>query len=225
MLLWFAYLFNFDNTVELTSGTDDKSNGQSLSRDNPSRRQGARAERKAYIGRQLKLCLRVIWTCCWLLQRHDLDTDGKNAALSLDSNIMWVGTMFTPEFLHDSVVWVLSCHFIKKSQHPFSICSSSLCLSQSVRAGVSYLIETNFWYFLALSLVGLPRLLLSVGLTAEQVERSNYRVLTPFADNAVVLVFLHWSTVMRCELNSTHTSANHLWTKQYLAAIQPIIWS
>ena len=181
---------------------------------------------KAYIGRQLKLCLRVIWTCCWQLKRHDLDTDGKNAALSLDSNIMWLGAMFTPEFFSrlSCVIAVFSTKQNKKKIPTAILCSSSLRLSQSVRAVVnSYFIETNCWYFLALYLAGLSRLLLSV--IAEQVERSNYRVSTPFADNAVVLVFLHWSTVMRCELNSTHTSANHLWTKPYLAAIQPIICS
>ena len=69
----------------------------------------------------------------------------------------------------------------KKKKIPTAIlCSSSLRLSQSVRAVVnSYLIETNFWCFLALYLVGLSRLLLSV--IAVQVERSNYRVSTPFS--------------------------------------------
>ena len=41
-------------------------------------------------------------TFCWLLKRHDLDTDGLNPAMSLESSIIWVGTMLlTPEFLHD----------------------------------------------------------------------------------------------------------------------------
>ena len=33
---------------------------------------------------------------------YDLDTDGMNAALSLESSIMWVGIiLLTPEVLHD----------------------------------------------------------------------------------------------------------------------------
>ena len=43
---------------------------------------------------------------------------------------------------------------------PDVVCSSSLRLSQSVRTVVSYLIKTNVLYFLALSLVGLTRLIL-----------------------------------------------------------------
>ena len=35
-----------------------------------------------------------------LINSLDLDTEGLNAALSVESNIMWVGTMLlTPEFL------------------------------------------------------------------------------------------------------------------------------
>ena len=32
-------------------------------------------------------------TFCWLLKRHDLDTDGLNPAMSLESSIIWVGIM------------------------------------------------------------------------------------------------------------------------------------
>ena len=69
--------------------------------------------------------------------------------------------LLTPEFLHDWTVWVRSCRFISEiSQPPYSVCSSSLRLSQSVRAFVSYLTKTNFECFMALSVIGLPRLLL-----------------------------------------------------------------
>ena len=64
-------------------------------------------------GWQLKLCLRVIWTCCWLQKWHDLDMDTLNTVLSLESSITWAGTMLlTLEFLHEWVVWVLLCRFI-----------------------------------------------------------------------------------------------------------------
>ena len=48
---------------------------------------------------------------------------------------------------------------------------------------------------------------------------------TPFADNAMAVVFPYGSSVifMRCELNSTDASANHQSAKSYLAAIQTII--
>ena len=57
--------------------------------------------------------------------------------------------------------------------------------------------------------------------TPEQVERSNYWVSTSFADNAVVIVLLHWSSliIMRCELNLTHVSANQLSKKSCMTAI------
>ena len=42
---------------------------------------------------------------------------------------------------------------------------------------------------------------------SEQAKRSNYRVLTPFADNAVIILFLRCSSVIvRCELKLTHAS-------------------
>ena len=49
---------------------------------------------------------------------------------------------------------------------------------------------------------------------------------TPFADNAVVIVFLHWSSViiMRCELTQLDPrSSHHLSTRWYRAAILAII--
>ena len=95
-------------------------------------------------GWKLKLCLRIIWTCCWPWKQHVLDMDGMNAALSLEGSIMWVDTMLlTPEYLHG---WVVSA-FVSFHQWNFLtafVCSISLRLSQSVCAVISYLIKTNF---------------------------------------------------------------------------------
>ena len=66
-----------------------------------------------------------------------LYTDRMNAALSLESSIMWVGTT---EFC------VCSCHSINEIyQQLYSVCSYSLRLSQSVLSfHYSYLIKTSF---------------------------------------------------------------------------------
>ena len=49
------------------------------------------------------------------MKKRDLDTDGMNAALSLESNMQWItGTrLLTPEFLHDYIVQMLSCGCVK----------------------------------------------------------------------------------------------------------------
>ena len=102
---WFACLFNFDSTIELiTRNRRLKSSGLSLSRDNPSRRQGARDWAVKVGLRRVcrRSCTCVIWMRCWLLKRHDLDTAGMNAGPSLESSIMWVCAMLlTPKW----VVW------------------------------------------------------------------------------------------------------------------------
>ena len=52
----------------------------------------------------------------------------------------------------------------------------------------------------------------------EQVKCLKYRVLTPFVGNALVIVFLHWSSViiMHCELNQIHINK-----KSHLTVIKP----
>ena len=66
-----------------------KSSGKSLLRDNPMHLS------RPTSGWRSKLCLRVILTSHWLLKLNDLDTDGMNAAPSLESSETWaVDTRF-----------------------------------------------------------------------------------------------------------------------------------
>ena len=71
-----------------------------------------------------------------VIQQHDLDTDGLNVAMSLQTSVMWFGTMLlTPGCGCVLVVTSIT----KISQQPD--CFSSLPLFKSVRAVVSYLIR------------------------------------------------------------------------------------
>ena len=56
---------------------------------------------------QSKLCLRVIWTCCWQQKGHDLDTDGMNAALSLAAQCGLVQCCWHRSF-YTTGLWVRS---------------------------------------------------------------------------------------------------------------------
>ena len=108
-------------TIERAKLVTWQSSGRSLSRDNPSRRQGAR---NRAVG----------------LHRggSDLDTDRMNTALFIKSSIMWVGTVLLT--LCECVPVVSSITFF---QQPQSVCSSSLSLWQSVGAVVSYHARTH----------------------------------------------------------------------------------
>ena len=183
------------------------SSGQSWSRDNPSRRHGAREWPMS--GRQRKLCLRVIWTCCCLWKRHGLDTDGLNTALSLESSIVWDGTMLlTPAFLQlCQCVRVVSSMKVPNSltlSAPFLIVFH-IVFAPSFHTSSEQSFKTS-WPFPYYALLGCFYLLIP-----QQAKCSNYQVWTPFADIAVFIVFLHCSSViiMRCDFNSTHASGKH----------------
>ena len=138
-----------------------------------------------------------------------------NAAWSLESSVTWVGTMLLTPELHDRVARALLCRSINEiTQKPYS--ALVLFVFHIVRAFVSYLIETTFQYFFALSLVGLRRLLLLSnprtsrtcelsGIDSFRWQYSGHCILT-------LVVFV----IMRYELNSTHASTNRLSAKWYL---------
>ena len=69
-------------------------------------------------GWQSKLCLHANYLNVLLAGKrphHDLDTDGLNTTLSLETSIVWVVIiLLTPEFLNYWVVWVPSCRFISE---------------------------------------------------------------------------------------------------------------
>ena len=96
-------------------------------------------------GWQSKLCLRVIWMCPSMLIRHDLDVGaGGDACLQIPAQCGLVqccchGNLYTTE--------LCECfHVISSVKFPniYSVCSSSLRLSHSVRTVVSYLSKRHF---------------------------------------------------------------------------------
>ena len=105
-----------------------------------------RLSSKPMSGWQSMLCLRVIWSCCWPNKRHDLDTDGLNAALPLESSKTWVGTMvLTQELLHDWVLGVLSCRFISKIPNSLTLSALILFVFHRLRRGTRS-IKSSFWW-------------------------------------------------------------------------------
>ena len=82
----------------------------------------------------------------------------------------------------------------------------------SLGAVVSYVIQnthkTTSWLCETEQTIQVQRAAWLLLLTAKQAMHWNYRVSTPFADNAVMIVFLHCSSViiMHCELNLTLAS-------------------
>ena len=121
--------------------------------------------------------------------------------MSLESSIMWVGTMLL--ILEFQFTVFISEIF----QQPDCVCSRFLHVSQSVCAVVWYLIRSNLLYFLALFLVVLSRLLLLIpkqvfklsGINAYGWQCSGHCILTLLiSHNYVLWTQLHpcfWQTI------------------------------
>ena len=81
------------------------------------------------------------------------------------------------------------------------LCSSYFSLSKSVFAVVSHLVKTSILYFSGfVSSRDLPAL----SSTNSETSQVLYGVLTPFADHAVIIAFLHCSSVTHTHTH-THT--------------------
>ena len=98
MLLWFLHLSNFDNMkLSPLSGVCWQTT-QVVERAKLVTWQSQQTIRLTRLslsrGGSRSLCLRAIWTRCWLYKQYDLNTEGMNAALSLESSINWVGSKF-----------------------------------------------------------------------------------------------------------------------------------
>ena len=114
---------------------------------------------------QSKLCLRVIWTCCWQQKGHDFNTDGMNAALFLAAQCGLVQCCWHRSF-YTTGLWVNEI-----SQQPYFVCSSSLRLSPSAPSFHTSSKRT-FYTFWPCRLWVFPGCFYSV--IPKQFERSNF---------------------------------------------------
>ena len=101
----------------------------------------------------LKLCLRVIWTCCWSNYLYDWTQQ------RLEISTLWVGIVFlTLDFLNE---FVQSAYLsFNENFQQLTVCFCYLSLSKNIRAVVSYDHQSTILYLLDLSVVSLLRLLL-----------------------------------------------------------------
>ena len=140
MLLWFAYPFNYDSITELISvewndidqvddssrtgkachvtiPADDKPHGTAWAVG--LRTSGLQSQVVAACYLNVLLAIQTAWLGFGQDQRCTVSKK------QLNMQCCW------QDFLHDWVVWVLSCRFENEiSQQPYSVCSCSLRLSQ-----------------------------------------------------------------------------------------------